>query len=193
MNWISNYVRPRINSIFSRRETPENLWSKCDECGTMLFHRELSDNLNVCTNCDHHMPINARDRLTSIFDGGVFTDVAVPEPRLDKLVAIAGSKEIIPARINFVDVAGLVRGASKGEGLGNQFLANIRDCDAVAFVSRCFIDDDITGANLASCWISCGKCGKVCTNTHANSRINFSRASGIEHDIVDAPVCAHRR
>jgi GTP-binding protein YchF len=71
-------------------------------------------------------------------------DVAVPEPRLDKLAAIAGSKEIIPARINFVDVAGLVRGASKGEGLGNQFLANIRDCDAVAFVARCFEDDDIT-------------------------------------------------
>ena len=71
-------------------------------------------------------------------------DVAVPEPRLDKLAAIATSKEIIPARINFVDVAGLVRGASKGEGLGNQFLANIRDCDAVAFVARCFIDDDIT-------------------------------------------------
>jgi len=71
-------------------------------------------------------------------------DVAVPEPRLEALAEIAGSKEIIPARINFVDVAGLVRGASKGEGLGNQFLANIRDCDAVAFVARCFIDDDIT-------------------------------------------------
>jgi len=71
-------------------------------------------------------------------------DVAVPEPRLEKLAAIIPSKEIIPARINFVDVAGLVRGASKGEGLGNQFLANIRDCDAVAFVARCFIDDDIT-------------------------------------------------
>jgi GTP-binding protein YchF len=71
-------------------------------------------------------------------------DVAVPEPRLDKLAKIAGSKEIIPARINFVDVAGLVRGASKGEGLGNQFLANIRDCDAVAFVARCFVNDDIT-------------------------------------------------
>ena len=71
-------------------------------------------------------------------------DVAVPEPRLDKLAAIAGSKEIIPARINFVDVAGLVRGASQGEGLGNQFLANIRDCDAIAFVARCFEDDDIT-------------------------------------------------
>ena len=71
-------------------------------------------------------------------------DVAVPEPRLNQLAAIAGSKEIIPARITFVDVAGLVRGASKGEGLGNQFLANIRDCDAVAFVARCFVDDDIT-------------------------------------------------
>ena len=71
-------------------------------------------------------------------------DVAVPEPRLDALAAIASSKEIIPARINFVDVAGLVRGASKGEGLGNQFLANIRDCDAVAFVARCFEDGDVT-------------------------------------------------
>jgi len=71
-------------------------------------------------------------------------DVAVPEPRLEALAKVGGSKEIIPARINFVDVAGLVRGASKGEGLGNQFLATIRDCDAVAFVARCFIDDDIT-------------------------------------------------
>ncbi|MFO0605811.1 MAG: redox-regulated ATPase YchF [Polyangiales bacterium] len=71
-------------------------------------------------------------------------DVAVPEPRLEALAKIAGSKEIIPARINFVDIAGLVRGASKGEGLGNQFLANIRDCDAVALVARCFRDDDIT-------------------------------------------------
>jgi GTP-binding protein YchF len=71
-------------------------------------------------------------------------DVAVPEPRLDELARIAKSKEIIPARINFVDVAGLVRGASKGEGLGNQFLANIRDCDAVAFVARCFEDTEVT-------------------------------------------------
>jgi len=71
-------------------------------------------------------------------------DVAVPEPRLKVLAGIAGSKEIIPSRITFVDIAGLVRGASKGEGLGNQFLANIRDCDAIAFVARCFVDDDIT-------------------------------------------------
>src|ERR1700735_3353144 len=71
-------------------------------------------------------------------------DAAVPEPRLDSLGSIAASKEIIPARINFVDVAGLVRGASKGEGLGNQFLATIRDCDAVAFVARCFEGGDVT-------------------------------------------------
>ena len=71
-------------------------------------------------------------------------EVAVPEPRLDKLAKIAGSKEIIPTRMNFVDIAGLVEGASKGEGLGNQFLANIRETDAIIYVLRCFEDDDIT-------------------------------------------------
>ncbi len=71
-------------------------------------------------------------------------EVAVPEPRLDKLAGIARSKEIIPTRMNFVDIAGLVRGASKGEGLGNQFLANIREVDAVVYVLRAFEDDDVT-------------------------------------------------
>ena len=71
-------------------------------------------------------------------------EVAVPDPRLDALAAIAGSKQIIPTRLTFVDIAGLVRGASKGEGLGNQFLANIRECDAIAHVVRCFEDGDIT-------------------------------------------------
>ena len=70
--------------------------------------------------------------------------MAVPDPRLDVLAEIADSKEIIPTRINFVDIAGLVRGASKGEGLGNQFLANIRECDAIALVVRCFEDGDVT-------------------------------------------------
>jgi GTP-binding protein YchF len=71
-------------------------------------------------------------------------EVAVPDPRLEKIAAIAKSKEIIPTRIAFVDIAGLVRGASKGEGLGNQFLANIREVDAIVHVLRCFEDDDIT-------------------------------------------------
>src|SRR5664279_4427471 len=71
-------------------------------------------------------------------------DVAVPDPRLETLAKIAGSAEILPTRITFVDIAGLVRGASKGEGLGNQFLATIREVDAVAHVVRCFEDSDIT-------------------------------------------------
>ncbi len=85
MNWITNYVRPRINSIFSRRETPENLWQKCDECGTMLFHRELRDHLNVCTNCGHHMAISPRERFKALFDGGVFAEIEVPTPIADPL------------------------------------------------------------------------------------------------------------
>ncbi|MBT3467371.1 MAG: acetyl-CoA carboxylase carboxyltransferase subunit beta [Rhodobacteraceae bacterium] len=85
MNWISNYVRPRINSIFSRRETPDNLWTKCKECGTMLFHREMSDNLNVCTSCGHHMAITPRDRFISLFDGGIYAEINVPNPIDDPL------------------------------------------------------------------------------------------------------------
>lgn len=85
MNWISNYVRPKINSLFSRREVPENLWTKCPECGTMLFHRELAGNLNVCMNCDHHMAISPRDRFKALFDGGIFTQVKVPEVVVDPL------------------------------------------------------------------------------------------------------------
>src|SRR5258707_7705884 len=71
-------------------------------------------------------------------------EVGVPDPRLDKLSAIAKSAQIIPTRLTFVDIAGLVRGASKGEGLGSQFLANIREVDAVAHVVRCFEDGDVT-------------------------------------------------
>lgn len=85
MNWITNYVRPTINSLFSRREVPENLWTKCPECGTMLFHRELKDNLNVCTSCDHHMGITPRERFAALFDGGVFAEIKVPEPVADPL------------------------------------------------------------------------------------------------------------
>jgi GTP-binding protein YchF len=69
--------------------------------------------------------------------------VGVPDPRLDKLAEIASSQKIIPTQLSFVDIAGLVRGASKGEGLGNQFLGNIREVDAIVHVLRCFENDDI--------------------------------------------------
>src|SRR5271167_3163941 len=71
-------------------------------------------------------------------------EVAVPDPRLSALARLAKSAEIVPTRLAFVDIAGLVRGASKGEGLGNQFLANIREVDAIVHVLRCFEDENIT-------------------------------------------------
>src|SRR5437868_130777 len=77
-------------------------------------------------------------------------EVAVPDPRLDKLAEVGKSAQIIPTRLTFVDIAGLVRGASKGEGLGNQFLATIREVDAIAHVVRCFEDSDITHVEEAS-------------------------------------------
>ena len=85
MNWITNYVRPTINSLFSRREMPENLWEKCPGCGTMLFHRELSDNQRVCTSCGHHMGITPRERFHNFFDGGLYKEIAVPQPIADPL------------------------------------------------------------------------------------------------------------
>src|SRR5215467_277643 len=71
-------------------------------------------------------------------------DVAVPDSRLDKLAVIAKSGRIVPTRIGFVDIAGLVRGSSKGEGLGNKFLGAIRESDAIVHVLRCFEDEDVT-------------------------------------------------
>ena len=71
-------------------------------------------------------------------------EIAVPDPRLEKLAVLGKSEQIVPTRITFVDIAGLVRGASKGEGLGNQFLATIREVDAIVHVVRCFEDNDVT-------------------------------------------------
>ena len=74
-------------------------------------------------------------------------EVPIPDPRLQTLAAIAKSQKVVPTRMTFVDIAGLVKGASKGEGLGNQFLGNIREMDAVAYVLRCFDDDDVAHVN----------------------------------------------
>ena len=70
--------------------------------------------------------------------------VPMPDPRLDKLASIVSPEKVIPTTMEFVDIAGLVAGASKGEGLGNQFLANIRQTDAIAHVVRCFEDENVT-------------------------------------------------
>ena len=70
-------------------------------------------------------------------------NVGVPDPRLDKLAEVAGSQKIIPTQLGFVDIAGLVAGASKGEGLGNKFLANIRETDGIVNMVRCFVNDNV--------------------------------------------------
>ena len=75
MNWISNYVRPKINAIFSKKDTPENLWQKCPKCGMMIFHREIKDGLSVCNGCEHHMLISPKERLLKLFDGGIYSRI----------------------------------------------------------------------------------------------------------------------
>ena len=85
MNWLSDYVRPKITSLFSRREMPENLWRKCDSCGQMIFHRELKDNLSVCPSCDHHMQIAPRARLDALFDAQAWIEVPLPDAPADPL------------------------------------------------------------------------------------------------------------
>ena len=85
MNWITDYVPPKIKNFFQRRDTPENLWAKCESCGQMIFHRELADALMVCPSCGHHMAITPRERFKALFDGGIFVEIEVPDPVADPL------------------------------------------------------------------------------------------------------------
>ena len=86
MNWISNYVRPKINSIFSKKDTPENLWQKCPNCGMMLFHREVKDALCDCNGCGHHMLISPKERLLNLFDGGIYSRIDYEDVIEDPLI-----------------------------------------------------------------------------------------------------------
>jgi len=86
MNWITNYVRPKIRSLVgAKSDVPENLWLQCPSCEQMLFHRDLAENRNVCSNCGHHMRLAARERLEMLFDGGAFEEIELPEAQADPL------------------------------------------------------------------------------------------------------------
>ena len=87
MNWITNFVRPRIKSLMGgqKTDTPENLWKKCPSCGEMIFHRDLVANLNVCTNCGHHMRIGPAERFAYTFDAGSFSELPPPSVPADPL------------------------------------------------------------------------------------------------------------
>ena len=85
MNWITNYVRPKIRAWVAPREVPENLWIKCPQCESMLFHRELEQNLNVCQHCNHHMRIGPAERMKMLFDDGAYQTIELPKPPADPL------------------------------------------------------------------------------------------------------------
>jgi acetyl-CoA carboxylase carboxyl transferase subunit beta len=85
MNWLTNFVRPKIRALVAPREVPENLWIKCSNCGAMLFHRDLQQNLQVCPQCNFHMRIGARDRLQILFDDGRYQLIELPKAPVDPL------------------------------------------------------------------------------------------------------------
>lgn len=86
MSWIANFVRPKLRELVGgRKEVPDNLWHKCPNCGQMIFHRDLTKNLQVCQHCDHHMRLDAKTRLDMLFDDGAFEKVEVHKPPVDPL------------------------------------------------------------------------------------------------------------
>ena len=151
MNWISNYVRPKINAIFSKKDTPENLWQKCPDCGMMLFHREVKDALCVCNGCGHHMLIPPKERLLNLFDGGIYSRIDYEDVIEDPLnfkdtkkytdrmketrkktgekdamlltVGDIGRLKVTVAVQNF-----LFMGGSMGMSVGNSIIAGVNNC-----------------------------------------------------------------
>ncbi|MGA1859224.1 acetyl-CoA carboxylase, carboxyltransferase subunit beta [Azospirillum sp. 11R-A] len=85
MNWLTNYVRPKIRALYARKEVPDNLWHKCPSCESMLFHRELEDNLHVCQHCGFHMRLGPVKRLETMFDDGAYEGVELPKSVADPL------------------------------------------------------------------------------------------------------------
>jgi acetyl-CoA carboxylase carboxyl transferase subunit beta len=85
MNWLTNFVRPKLRALVQRRDVPDNLWHKCPQCEEMIFHRDLEANLHVCQHCGHHMRIGAQDRLKIMFDGGAYEKIRLPEAAADPL------------------------------------------------------------------------------------------------------------
>lgn len=85
MNWLTNFIRPKIQSIVGPKDVPDNLWQKCPSCSGMLFHRDLAENLNVCSHCGHHLKLAVKERLELLFDNGVYKRVDIPNVPSDPL------------------------------------------------------------------------------------------------------------
>ena len=85
MSWLSNFVRPKIRALVKKSDTPNNLWVKCNNCGTMVYHKDLKETANVCPTCNHHMKMSARQRINWVLDEGTITDVIIPQTISDPL------------------------------------------------------------------------------------------------------------
>src|SRR5215469_2130278 len=85
MNWLTNFVLPKIRAVVTKKDVPDNLWHKCPRCGQMLFHRELEANLFVCHACSHHLRLDAKRRLAMLFDEGEFSRIELPKSVVDPL------------------------------------------------------------------------------------------------------------
>jgi acetyl-CoA carboxylase carboxyl transferase subunit beta len=86
MNWLTNFVKPKIQALINKKiDVAENLWTKCNKCEHMLFHRDLQENLGVCHHCENHMRISAKDRLKNLFDNGLYTLQEIPKVVQDPL------------------------------------------------------------------------------------------------------------
>ena len=85
MNWLTNFVRPKIQKLVRPKEVPDNLWTQCPKCSEMVFHRELEKNLRVCTHCGHHMRMPVRDRLRMLFDNAQWTEIEIRAVAIDPL------------------------------------------------------------------------------------------------------------
>ncbi|MFO0293887.1 MAG: acetyl-CoA carboxylase, carboxyltransferase subunit beta [Rhodospirillales bacterium] len=85
MNWITNYVRPKLQALVRKAEVPDNLWDKCPACERMIFHRDLEANHRVCTHCGHHLRLPAKRRLEMLFDDGAYTRIELPKTIQDPL------------------------------------------------------------------------------------------------------------
>jgi acetyl-CoA carboxylase carboxyl transferase subunit beta len=85
MSWLTEYVRPKIRTLFTRREVPENLWQQCPACEQMIFHTDLAKNLKVCPHCGHHLRASAQERLAWTFDENAYTRIELPKVPADPL------------------------------------------------------------------------------------------------------------
>ena len=85
MNWLTSFIRPKLRALVSKKEIPDNLWTKCPSCEQLLFHKDLSENLRVCKHCGHHLRLSAKERLNLLFDKGLYTKIDLPKVKHDPL------------------------------------------------------------------------------------------------------------